>query len=148
MCVCVCVCVCVSEFSAHNENHRPVVSPLQANSKQNPTQEEELCSAGFGEDMLKKYSEFRELGLFADLTLKIEEKSFRVSLLWRYACEHFSCLCFQWCCSIYIREFSGCVILHLRIREPPALSDLGTRDALGCEKDSTNVVCWCEHVLF
>ena len=43
-------------------------------------EEEELTTPGFGNDVQKKYAEFRELGLFTDLTLKIKNETYKVPL--------------------------------------------------------------------
>ena len=46
--------------------------------RENPNQEEELTTPGFGNELQKKYSEFKDLDLFTDLTLKIENKNYKV----------------------------------------------------------------------
>ena len=51
---------------------------VQDVSRENPNQEEELTTPGFGNDLQNKYEEFRNLELFTDLTLNIENKSYKV----------------------------------------------------------------------
>ena len=46
--------------------------------RENPNHEEELSTSGFGNDLQKKYVEFRDLDLFTDFTLNVENKSYRV----------------------------------------------------------------------
>ena len=52
----------------------------QGKTRDNLNQEEELTTPGFGNDLQKKYAEFRELDLFTDLTLRIEKKSYKVNI--------------------------------------------------------------------
>ena len=92
----------MTAFAGYSKICSPYI--YQGTTRDNLNQEEELTTPDFGNSVQKKYVEFRELDLFTDLTLRIENKYYKVKTSIEY---HF----------IFLKYSFSWHILHLACAE-------------------------------